>query len=125
MNDAETPVVETPVVAEETSQADKLSRREAIAKAIEDHREPVEEKPDPAPTKEEVKQAVDPDPEPPSEFSASGRDAWAKKDIRGIQAEYKRIHDGRTQELTRAQRAEKEALDRVKPATQLVEKVRE
>lgn len=41
--------------------------------------------------------------EPPAEFSAEGKDAWRRGDRKGIHAEYRRIHEARTRELSRLQ----------------------
>ena len=90
---------------------DSLSKGDALREAIAIHKgekeEPLESKP--APTNNEVKQAVDADVEAPSEFSAAGKAAWKAKDVAGIQKEFRRIHDSRTVEITRAQKAERDA----------------
>lgn len=111
--------------AVEAAESEGLSTREAIQEAIKIHSEPAKEAP-PAevPTAKQVAQAVDDDLEPPAEFSAAGKNAWKSKDVRGIQQEFKRIHDSRTTEITRAQRAEREALAVAKPAKELADRVR-
>ncbi len=102
-----------------------LSNRDALAKAFEDKRieqgiKPAQESSE-QPTAKEVKAAVTADPEPPSEFSAAGKKAWKDKDIAGIQREYKRIHDARTVEISRAQQREREALEKTKPWARIAE----
>lgn len=110
----EAPVVEE-TVTEQTGKFDGMSNRDALAKAIEEKRDvqPTEDvKPEPkpeVPTKTEVKAAVEADIEAPSEFSAVGKKAWKEKDVLGIQKEFRRIHDARTQELSRAQTEERKA----------------
>jgi len=103
--------LEAPV-AEQTVEAPKdfdgLSNRDALQKAVEIHREDKDPE-QKAPTTTEVKQAVEAEPEPPSEFSANGKAAWRLKDVTGIQKEFRRIHDSRTAEISRAQKAEREA----------------
>ncbi len=115
--------VEQEVVEQEEVKQEGLSPREAMAKAIEEHKEP-EAKVTTEPTVKEVKAAVDADIEPPAEFNAKGKEAWKNKDIRGIQEEFKRINESRTQEITRAQRAEREALAKAKPAEDVLNNVR-
>lgn len=123
MNDT----INEPVVEEqEVVKEDLLNPREAMAKAIEEHGD---KKPEAAevviePTQKEVKAAVDADPEPPAEFSAKGKDAWKRKDIRGIQEEYKRVNADARREMTRAQQAEREALAKAKPAEDILNNVR-
>lgn len=127
----EKPVEETTVIPPE--QFDGLSNRDALAKAMEVHRTekaPATESPS-TPTRTEVTKAVEADVEPPSEFSAAGKAAWKSKDVTGIQKEFRRIHDSRTAEITRAQRAEREAREAiekernsVKPARDMAEKVK-
>lgn len=111
----------------EAPQAEGLTNREALAKAIAENRDTKAEgadrkDPEPdtadksaAPTKQEVKDAVAADPEPPSEFSASGKKAWKDKDITGIQKEYRRLSEERTKEISRAQTAERQAREESKP----------
>lgn len=109
-------VVETPT----EDKSDKLSNREALELAISEKREvresPQELRPviENQPTQKEVKQAVEADIEPPAEFSAAGKKAWAEKNLPEIQKEYSRIHHARTQEITRAQKAEREAREDAK-----------
>ena len=90
---------------------DKLGNREALEKALSVERESEPEKKEsvaePARKEPEVKAA--PEIEPPSEFSSEGKRAWREKDLSGIQKEYRRLHDSRTQEITRAQTEEKKA----------------
>lgn len=100
----EAPVAEQTV--EEKPKYDGLSNREALAEAVKIHRDGKEPE---QPTNAEVKEAVQSEIEPPSEFSKEGKEAWRRKDIPAIQKEYRRIHDARTAEITRAQRAEREA----------------
>jgi hypothetical protein len=100
----EAPVPEQPV--EETPKYDGLSNREALTEAMKIHRDGKEPE---QPTRAEVKQAVQDDPEPPAGFSREGVEAWKRKDITAIQKEFRRIHDARTVEVTRAQTAEKQA----------------
>jgi len=106
---------------QEEVKTEGLSPREAMAQAIEEHKEEprIEE-----PTKVEVKAAVDADPEPPAEFSAKGKEAWKNKDIRGIQEEYKRVNADARREMTRAQQAEREALAKAKPAEDILNNVK-
>lgn len=99
----EAPVPEQTV--QETPKFDGLSNRDALEKAVEIVRDGKEVEP----TRAEVKEAVQADIEPPSEFSKEGKEAWRRKDVFAIQKEYRRIHDARTAEITRAQRAEREA----------------
>jgi hypothetical protein len=102
----EAPVQETTVEAP-SEKVEGLSNREALEEAIGLHRD---EKPEAStPTKAEVTQAVEADIEAPSEFSAAGKAAWRLKDISGIQKEFRRIHDSRTAEITRAQQSERAA----------------
>ncbi len=87
---------------------DKMNNREALERAITEKRETqpsgTERKTEaPQPTKSEVKQAVEADLEAPAEFSAAGKQAWKDKNITGIQKEFRRIHDSRTAEISRAQ----------------------
>ncbi len=111
--------------------SDKLPRREALAKAISEHREtqpaaapaPAAAA-DPAPTAPEVRAAVDADVEPPAEFSPAAKEAWRNQNYKIVQQEYRRIHDLRTQEVTRAQREAREAQQKVEPATKLIDSVR-
>jgi hypothetical protein len=105
----EAPVEEKTVEAPK-EKFDGMSNREALEKAVSIHtesKEPLETKTQP--TNAEVKEAVQADVEPPSEFSAAGKAAWRNKDVAAIQKEFRRIHDSRTAEITRAQRAEREA----------------
>lgn len=123
------PVVTETVEAPQEEKFDKLSNRDAMEKAISEKREPRtidEPKPEaPAtPTAKEVKQVVADEPEPPSEFSADGKKAWKEKNITGIQKEYRRLHDSRTQEITRAQKAEREARMEGKTWRELGEKLK-
>lgn len=99
--------VEVEEKSEVSESFDKLSNREALERAISDVQE---EKPAPVPTKKEVKQEVSTEIEPPAGFSKEGVKAWKEKDITGIQKEYRRIHDSRTQEISRAQAAERKAM---------------
>jgi len=116
------PVAETTV---EEPKFDGLSNREALEKSLQIHRE---ETPAPVqtetPTAKEVSQAVAEEVDPPAEFSARGKEAWRNKDIAAIQREFKRIHDSRTAEVTRAQQAEREARESAKPARELAERVK-
>lgn len=102
----EKPQVEEVVQAPEgDGKFDSLSNRDALEKAISEKKETAE-KPEVTkeePSKTEVVQAVNADPEPPAEFSAAGKKAWKDKDIAGIQREYSRINTSRVQEVTRLQ----------------------
>lgn len=104
------------IVEEVKPEGDKpkvfADKREALRQAIADHKGETEAKE--APTKIEVKAAVQADPEPPSEFSTAGKKAWKEKDISGIQKEYNRINTLRVQEVTRAQASEKKAVEESK-----------
>lgn len=101
-------VLEKPVAEQTVPEAkyDGLSNRDALQEAVKLHRDGKEPE---APTNKEVAQAVHADIEPPSEFSKEGKEAWRRKDIGAIQKEYRRIHDARTAEITRAQQAERQA----------------
>lgn len=109
-------VVESTEVKE--VEPNSLSPREAMAHAIATSKEKEE-----VPTQKEVKAAVEVDPEPPAEFSAKGKEAWKNKDIRGIQEEYKRVNSDARREMTRAQEAERAALNKSKIAEDLVSNV--
>ena len=115
----EAPVPEQTV--EDKAKFDGLSNREALEKAVEIVRDGKETEPKTPqqPTKQEVSRAVEAEPEPPSEFSSAGKAAWKSKDIVGIQKEFRRIHDSRTAEITRAQRAEREAREEGKTYREL------
>lgn len=114
------------VVTEE--KFDKLSNREALEKAVNVVREQEPEKE--SPKKEEpvksVVTAAD-EPEPPAEFNATERKAWKDKDIQGIQKAYRRVHDARTQEISRAQseakKAREEAANETRTYKTLAEKL--
>lgn len=113
VNENQTAIIEEPAVKTEG-----MSNRDALERAISEKREVrpgQEETQTGLPTKAEVKEAVQDSPEPPSEFSAVGKKAWIDKDISGIQKEFRRIHDDRTKELSRAQTSERQTLERVKP----------
>lgn len=91
---------------------DGISNREALQKAIEKHRPEVEfkksektELKDKEPKKEEVSEDI----EPPAGFNKQEIEAWKAKDIKGIQAAFRRVHTASTQEMTRAQSAERQA----------------
>ena len=118
----EQPVVEETVAPVE-AKPEGLSNREALQRAIEEKRD-VKPEPQAEISKTEVKQAVAADPDPPAEFSAAGKKAWQEKDISGIQREFRRIHDSRTQEISRAQREAKEARESSKPIKDLADKVK-
>lgn len=125
MNDIKEDVA--PQTAPETPQEekfDKLSTRDALERVMKERAEAKADAPSvqEEPTKAEVKEAVEADLEPPSEFSAAGKQAWKEKNIAGIQREFRRIHDARTQEITRAQRAERETLEKARPWMSLGEK---
>ncbi len=105
-------VVLTEPVAEKTIPLEKfdgLSNREALKESIAYHRDGKEPDRSPTPTTTEVKQAVDTDIAPPSEFNAAEKEAWKAKDISGIQKAYRRVHDARTSELSRLTTSEKTA----------------
>ena len=103
--DSNNQVVDEPT-KETSDKFDSLSNKDALKEAISKHRG--EDKPE-APTKQEVKQAVQADIEPPAEFSAEAKKAWREKDFATVQKEYSRLHSARTQEITRAQQAERKA----------------
>jgi hypothetical protein len=122
-------LLEKPVAEQTVTDCkfDGLSNREALAEAVKIHSEGRDE----APTNREVSQAVQADIEPPSEFSREGKEAWKRRDVGAIQKEYRRIHDARTAEITRAQQAERAARaeaererSQVKPIRDLAEKVK-
>lgn len=120
-------VLEKPVAEQtvEEPKFDGLSNRDALKKSIQVHREGKEpEIQTDLPTNKEVVKAVQEEVEPPSEFSAAGKKAWKDKDVLGIQKEYRRLHDSRTIEISRAQKAEREALASAKTAKDFAEKVR-
>lgn len=100
----------TEVTAGERPQEEKkepvVTNREALKQAIEKHRPEVEfkksdktELKDKEPSKSKIQASVDNEDPAPSEFSAAGRNAWQNKDIKGIQAEFRRLHDSRTQQI--------------------------
>jgi hypothetical protein len=122
------PVAET-TVEEPKSNFDGLSNRDALKQAIDMHSEGKE--PGELPTKSEVKQAVQEEVDAPPGFSKEGVEAWRRKDIGAIQKEFRRIHDARTVEVSRAQTAERRAREeaerekaQVRPIRELAEKVR-
>ena len=99
------------VTPEPESKFDGMSGRDALQKAIVEKREvPAEVAPKPEQA-QPAKSVAAPsaEPEPPSEFSADGKKAWKDKDVTGIQKEFRRLHDARTKEITRAQAAERRA----------------
>jgi hypothetical protein len=111
----------TEVLAESAAKTDGMTNRDALRQAMQEKREPrtVAEKPvaDAAqPSKQEVRDAVAADPEPPQEFSAEGKAAWKAKDVTGIQKEFRRLSDSRTAEITRAQNAERRAREEAQKA---------
>lgn len=123
------PIAEKTVIAPD--KFDGLSNREALKESIAYHREGKELPEKVAPSATEVKQAVNADIEPPSEFNDTGKAAWKAKDVAGIQKEYRRIHDSRTAEISRAQKAEREARAEVekersnsKPIKDMAERVK-
>lgn len=124
---SENEVIETNETApevQEVKEFDKLSPREALEKAISEKRDTsrIEDEPRDASKQEasqQVKQAVQADLEPPAEFSAAGKEAWRNKDFAGVQKEFKRIHDSRTAEITRAQQAERQAREEGKTYREL------
>lgn len=123
----EQPIAEpTPQEAPEPK-GEGLSNREALQRAISEKREPAtigEEKKEAltdTSTKAEIKEAVAESPEPPSEFNNQEKDAWKKGDVNGIQKAFKRLSDSRTKEITRAQKAEREALEKARPWQRLGE----
>ena len=85
-----------------------MTTREAVREAIKKDRGEESEKQEQPSAKAKPDLVVD-EIAPPHEFSAAGKDAWQKKDINGIQKEYRRIHDLRTQEMTRVQNEAKKA----------------
>lgn len=104
----EQPVVETTVETPK-EKFDGLPKREALEEAMKIHREGKDIAEVRNPTTAEVKQVIQNEPEAPAEFSAAGKNAWKSKDVTGIQKEFRRIHDSRTAEISRAQKAEREA----------------
>lgn len=117
----EQPIEET--VAPTEVKPESLSSRDALQHAMEVNKTPVVEKQLEIPTAKEVKAAVDVDPEPPSSFSDKGKDAWKRKDIRGIQEEYRRVDTSRTQEITRAQNEAQREREANKPYRELAQKL--
>ena len=112
------PVRETTIEA--PKEFDGLSNREALKKSLEIHRDGQEpEAVEATPTNKAVQQAVDADIEPPAEFSSAGKAAWRNKDVAAIQREFRRIHDSRTAEITRAQHAERQAREEGKTYREL------
>lgn len=110
------PVVESaPVETIEVTKPefDKLSRQDAVKKAVAEHREartieaPVVTRD--TPTKTEIKQDLAEDVDPPSGFSKEEKEAWKNKDIAGIQKAYRRLDNDRTREISRAQSSEQKA----------------
>lgn len=132
MSETEQESVTTEATTEpkEAEKFDKLSNRDAAAKAIEQHgmpRESTREEPikeSVTPTAKEVKKELSEDVEPPSEFNAAGKKAWKEKDIAGIQKEYRRLHDARTQELGRLQTEAKKAREEGQTWRQLGDRVK-
>lgn len=102
---------------EEESPAKGMTTKEAIREAIKKDRGEVSEKEEAPAAKSEPEKPAD-EIAPPQEFSAAGKEAWKKKDINGIQKEYRRIHDLRTQEITRAQNEAKSAREEAAKETQ-------
>jgi len=99
----EKPVEETTV---EAPKFDGMSNRAALEEAVKivnEGKERPEKEITSEPSRKEVSQAVEADPEPPAEFSKAGKEAWKNKDIATIQKEFRRIHDVRTAEISRAQ----------------------
>lgn len=109
--------------SEALKEIEPTPQKEAIRRAIEKHgdgrpKDISSEVPDKAssvkPTSAPSASAV----EPPQEFSAAGKKAWEKGDIAGIQSEYRRIHDLRTKELSRAQTEARTARETAAKETQ-------
>jgi len=122
----EAPVQETTVEAPKPAEFDGLSNRAALEESLKIHREgkdiaEVKGAATATPTEKQVTQAVQADIDPPAEFSAAGKEAWRSKNISGIQKEYKRIHDARTAEISRAQEAERKAREEGKTWRELGE----
>jgi len=86
-----------------------MTTREAVREAIKKDRGETPEKEDAPPTKAAPEKPSADEIACPQEFSPAGKEAWQRKDINGIQKEYRRIHDLRTQEITRAQNEAKKA----------------
>lgn len=114
----------------EVATEEKLSNRDALERAITESREPKEpeqlreaREARENPTKKEVTQAVEADVMPPSEFSAAGKEAWTRKDIGGIQKEFRRLSDARTQEVSRAQSEAKRASEESRSYKDLASKI--
>lgn len=117
---------------------DNLTNREALEKALDEHRPDVVEEVDTtAEDSELLEKGADPVDLPskeirrskskneeleeaPAEFSKEGKAAWKSKDVVGIRKEFRRIHDARTQEIMRVQnegrRAKAEAEKALKEA---------
>ena len=101
--------------AEEKSIVREADLDSALDNALETHKEekpePKVEAKEPEATEEEApkveKEAApkqrDPNLECPAEFTAEGKQAWAKGDISKVQAEFKRLNHARTAEVTRLQ----------------------
>jgi len=98
---------------EESKDFDGLSMQDALKKAYDQHKDELPgqkaAETNDAPTTKEVKKELAEEVEPPAEFSAAGKKAWKDKDIAGIQKEYRRVHDGRTQEIGRLQTESRKA----------------
>lgn len=109
---------------ENAPKLDSLDRKDAIREAIAKHSGEKKEAPAPTeqPTATEAKTAVDdPDIEPPQEFSAEAKQAWRNKDYKRVNQEYRRLHDARTAEISRAQIAVRDANNEAKTWRQLGE----
>lgn len=112
---------ETP--KEPAKEQDASSRKDAIRKAIEKHgdgrpKDITDASPKASKQVEEQTVRSASQVEAPQEFSAAGKEAWKKGDVAGIQQEYRRIHDLRTKELSRAQNEAKRAREEAAKETQ-------
>ena len=116
MNDIEE--VENTAIEQADDATDQLSTREAIELAVSDSSDDAP-KAAPAPSIRQVKEAVDADIEPPSEFSSDAKKAWREKNVSAIQKEYTRLSASRLQELSRAQTSERLAREESKFAKEL------
>lgn len=109
----ETEFVETPgekaAATPAEPKVDGMKNRDALSQAITEHRQARDE-PKAQPTQKQVAAAVDAEPnDPPAEFNAAEKKAWADRDLAGIQRGYKRVHEARTVALSKAQAAERTA----------------
>jgi hypothetical protein len=122
----EQPAAEETVQEPKQQEPEGLSTRDALAKAINEVREPkaeaqAKEPQSDTPTKTEIKAAVKADIDPPAEFNSAEKKAWVDGDIAAIQRAYRRVNDGRTAEVSRAQTSERQAIEKARPWQRLGE----